>query len=825
MFKLNTISLSFAVLSLSLSLESLAQPTSTAYPRAVSDTTKNNTAVKPKKKSLEHQVFYIDEVLIQRNYKKLHTIELDRDALKNSRGTTNADFLNGIPGIQLNNIRNEAGALDVSIRGIQGQGRVPVLIDGNNQSVQTFRGYQGTSDRSYVDMDMISKVSIGKGGDLNPNALGATGGYVEMKTLDAHEIILPGKQFGFYIKGSLFNNAKTPSIPEDEKAQNHYILQNNIKESSFKNGNMTFGVAFQNKDLDIISLLSYRKQGNYFAGEQINRYHSIYNKNYYGNIRLSYKYDPEYLKENIENWDKYYDNPAVRPGQEVPNTSYQSISSLTKLGWNIAPHHRLDLSYRYHSQKAGEVLAAYWTKSFTYFEDSSLPDAPKILLPQTLESMPQWSLGTTDLHFYSAQYKLLDRNQKTKLTISAFGNSGEYLQHNGFLWVKGAQYGDQYLHRYSNAKYGITAHSHTNIDLKQLSLLFHYGISTLTEISNPKEDPNFEKQTLKYTSRHGRRNEFDAFLNTGAILFKKLKLSAGMKLQNVRINDYNSKENISYGPTYSYYSKLYYSPLSYLTIFANYSDTYRSPSMYESTVSSQVFSYNPEYPLVPEHTKITEVGIRSEIIKNDANHQWSVMANLFNNDIRQFITTAIPYTEEKGSSYTFINYDKYQLKGLEISSDYQNKYAFANVSMIFYGKPTITSHLLASLSLNDIPATNSTGFGGDLFTNRLPAKRMFNANAGLYFLKKQLTTAVRYRAHSGTDVNNTSLEGTGAQGLVEVIPKNYVLDAYAIYRAHKKMNFSIHVDNITDRYQFDLGSIITIPMPGRTIRLGIEMNF
>lgn len=48
----------------------------------------------------------------------------------------------------------------MNIRGLQGQNRVPVIIDGGQQAIDVYRGYAGVQQRSYLDPDLISSVSI-----------------------------------------------------------------------------------------------------------------------------------------------------------------------------------------------------------------------------------------------------------------------------------------------------------------------------------------------------------------------------------------------------------------------------------------------------------------------------------------------------------------------------------------------------------------------------------------------------------------------------------------------------------------------------------------
>ncbi|MFH7617721.1 TonB-dependent receptor plug domain-containing protein, partial [Pseudomonas syringae group genomosp. 7] len=59
-----------------------------------------------------------------------------------------------------------SGALDINIRGIQGPGRVPVSIDGGEQALTVWRGYNGVSNRNYIDPNLIGGIQVIKGPGL-----------------------------------------------------------------------------------------------------------------------------------------------------------------------------------------------------------------------------------------------------------------------------------------------------------------------------------------------------------------------------------------------------------------------------------------------------------------------------------------------------------------------------------------------------------------------------------------------------------------------------------------------------------------------------------
>ena len=123
--------------------------------------------------------------------------------------TSPGDVLKGQPGVQVGDNRN-GGALDVNIRGIQGQNRVAVMVDGAQQSINAYRGYAGTQQRSYIDTDFIGGILIEKGPSLAANAAGSIGGRVQVNTIEVDDIVAEGRDYGIRLKGDLADNSVVP---------------------------------------------------------------------------------------------------------------------------------------------------------------------------------------------------------------------------------------------------------------------------------------------------------------------------------------------------------------------------------------------------------------------------------------------------------------------------------------------------------------------------------------------------------------------------------------------------------------------------------------
>ena len=104
-----------------------------------------------KTKSVKNRVYAREIVNLYKSKNEVETF----------KGNTGSDLLSGMSGVYSGDARN-SGALDPNIRGVQGQGWIPVTIDGMEQAITVWRGYAGANKGNYVDPNIISSVSIEK---------------------------------------------------------------------------------------------------------------------------------------------------------------------------------------------------------------------------------------------------------------------------------------------------------------------------------------------------------------------------------------------------------------------------------------------------------------------------------------------------------------------------------------------------------------------------------------------------------------------------------------------------------------------------------------
>lgn len=219
------------------------------------------------------------------------------------------DVLKGQPGVQVGDSRN-GGGLDVNIRGIQGQSRVSVTVDGSQQALDVYRGYAGTQQRSYIDPDLISDITIDKGPSLTSSAIGGT---VKMRTIGVDDILRDGQSFGLRLKGDVWNNGVAPASRDGHSATETLYSEPHRERgglfgSRAESGSAAF--AYSHEYFDVVAAYAHRNQGNYFAGKKGQDRYRTFDRYGYEDMTVATTYNPgeEVLNSSAET-DSYLISP------------------------------------------------------------------------------------------------------------------------------------------------------------------------------------------------------------------------------------------------------------------------------------------------------------------------------------------------------------------------------------------------------------------------------------------------------------------------------------------------------------------------------------
>lgn len=727
-----------------------------------------------------------------------------------SKGISNADVFSNNTSIDANNLRNEAGALDIGIRGVQGEGRVQIFIDGSLQSTHTNRGYMGTSDRTYIDSDLISNLDIEKGPSSKGSVFGAgaIGGTVQIRTLSAEDILTAGQTAGMLLKLKTHNNNKMPQVSSNFWEQQYYEISNHNETLDFDGGGVTVATAIKRDKFNALLAFSNKRVGNYFAGEH--GYETL-----------------------IERTGSYERLPPVNPNGEVVNTSFESQSYLAKFGINFTDEHKLEITSRLHQQEAGEVLATYWYKMLPGEEKWwKEPDAngkqtwKSAKIPEGVELMPQWKPGTADVTSHNLLYHFAPKdNALVNLKFNLWQTDANLEQYNALGSNLGPNAG-QYFHEYNNKRRGIglfnTSFLHI-ADTIPVSLM--YGLSRQDEDLTPADDWQVRFKGTP-TSRNGEQIKNSLFANA-QINLDSVDLSINVNHHDSISEDFQTNETLDFSPKTDITLKADYQVFSHTSVYAKYSNAYRMPSLYESTVSNEVFTYSPDYPVAEENIVLYEVGFESQFTQLLTNNdELKLAANYFNTRINDMIATGFlpskkPDASEWEQEFTFTNYDKFVLPGVELELSYNNDLFNSHLSYTYYTDVEMCSELVATAE--KVATCNKTGFSGSLTPLRIPPNNNLVVGIGKQFFDDALDLGLTYKGHSEKHHPGGFLSSTGITALKQ-IPSSYQLDFYVNYSLNDSYSAYATVTNITDRYIVSSGSVVAMPEPGRTITVGVEIK-
>ncbi|HGM9947147.1 TPA: TonB-dependent receptor [Providencia rettgeri] len=328
-------------------------------------------------------------------------IYLGKDLVERYKGTSTADVLNSAVGVYSGDARN-SGALDPNIRGIQGQERVPVTVDGTEQSLTVYRGYNGANNRNYVDPNLISSIEIEKSGSLAGDIKTSVGGGIAIRTIGIDDVVAPGEKFGVSLKLETSSNSTRERVPhfgygEDYRdhpeiyKNNNYVFSDpvvNITPKSrgsaqffnFKDNGGRIAVGTRQEKFDLMAAYAYRRQGNYFAGKNgAHRYKESVQLNEQQTVQQQLGPDP-YLP---------FAANVFRPGKEVTNTSNELESYLVKTNLYLTENQTLHLGFRRSESTYGEIMPS--RLGFAELEGKQV--------------LPQWPLAHFTVNAYNAEYK------------------------------------------------------------------------------------------------------------------------------------------------------------------------------------------------------------------------------------------------------------------------------------------------------------------------------------------------------------------------------------------------------------------------------------
>ena len=550
------------------------------------------------------------------------SVYLGKDLVERYKGTSTADVLNSAIGVYSGDARN-SGALDPNVRGIQGQERVPVTVDGTEQALTVWRGYNGANNRNYIDPSLISSIDVEKSASLTGDVKTSVGGGIAIRTIGIDDVVSPGDEFGMSLRVETSSNSKTPRIPnygygedyrdhpELYKDRNNYVFSDpavNINPASkgnagffnLKDNSGRLAVGTRQERFDLMAAYAHRRQGNYFSGKNgANRYREP--------VRLN---DKQTSGESVGP-DPYLPFAAnvFAPGKEVANTSMEMESWLVKSNLFLTDSQTLHLGFRRSTNTYGEIMPSRLAYS---------------KLAET-GTQPQWPLANFSVNAWNLGYAWKPEDNRwidldaTLWTTHAVGNtntSGGYPREpraRDYLFEYGLRPRNPDIDgSLINTAATNSRNDRTGFTLRnKMALTSNLDLTLAGDMMKEKLDSN--DAYITYTAspfiaapRKGHRQESSVAFNFDYRPTSWLELNAGAKYINGWVEDDFLKENLKNRQRFSRTDDVVYKNIFSSRMLT--SDEYQralslgwSPDDYStSPILAKSLGMTDEYGSVPE---------------------------------------------------------------------------------------------------------------------------------------------------------------------------------------------------------------------------------
>ncbi|WP_455813436.1 TonB-dependent receptor domain-containing protein [Pseudomonas graminis] len=728
------------------------------------------------------------------------------------RGTSVGDFLSGVPGVLNGDARN-SGALDVNIRGLQGQGRVPVIVDGSSQETTIYQGYNGSNARSYIDPDFIGSVSIEKGASMGADATGAIGGVVRVSTIGVQDILLPGESVGVRIKGGFNGNSasrpaegtrggfqKGSSIYDSPSYDKLYPGGDRDRPGLFDatGGSGSLAVAGTTEFVDVVAAYAQRYNGNYYSGKK----------------------GGDGARPTVNPDNGLIVNSGLSPyreGEQVLNTSLDNESWLLKAKLKMVDNQTLDLGYSKYISDYGYQLGSTLFTTAGYYQGQ----LSNITL-DTWTARYHWQPEETDLinlrvnTFYN---KVDNRANSTTLTVST-----------GVLTTSAMRVGSE--------RWGGTVSNTSLFNTPAGDVSLEYGGGyTREDVGSPDGIELPDIMSSQPQPRQGNRRERSAFTTLEYKPQDWLTLNGNLRYQHYKTIDNASTLAEPFERTDKGWSRIVSAtvePIEGFKPYVKYSNVMRNPSIFESLTSPSFGYALDKNPVKPERARTYEAGINflrdGVMLKED---KLRLHAAYFDNKIDDYITRSnIPFQTPFFTFYTLgrVNLQSAEMRGFEVSAEYDSGQVFGSVAWNHY------THIMFCAAPGTInPAYTQCAPGGiynSFAMQQVPPKDTVTFNLGSRFLDDKLTIGSRLNwigSRYTIGIGDGSENSTQSLGLSSIQASRWnpyaLVDLYASYQLNKNASFDLNLDNLTDRFYIDAMSITPQPGPGRTLRGSVTLKF
>lgn len=814
------------------------------------------------------------------------SVFVPRATIERFRGTSTADIVKGVVGVTAGDPRT-ANALDLNIRGIQGQSRIPVIIDGGQSTMDTYRGYAGQSQRTYLDPDLISTLTVTKGPSLGANASGGIGGVVEMETLKIGDVLRDGQDVGLRVRSGVSNGSARDVPAYDAVPGND---RNTLGGQFF---NIAGGKHWDR--FDLVAAYAWRDTGNYYSGKH------------------GYDDFPQTRRTLA---------PLNPPNTEVFNTSSKSNSVLLKGTWRIDDSQTLEAGYRHYSGHQGEIMASQ-------------------IIRVDRDRVPQWAPGSVDMDAYNLRYRFNPDNDIVDLKANLWYTDADSLMYNGLTgitpwyfdrrteWYDGPSfntdpgYKDAYRNDMTQQRFGFDVSNTTHLSAGAAGLFtFDYGLSFSDEDVGPGRNAPVMHDDLINNRflRNAERKEYSAVASVKWQPDEHWEVLLGGRFNRVSIHDRNQlatpdgyevigqyrytqllngdpkrpaylakriamlnwypdangqfteasllaspykkgtvadiagwnfhditkAQDLSVPNSWTWSQPIRrtddaFMPTASITyrfdddtmVYVKYAEGVKLPSLFESTLGLFTAAKPVGGELKPERAGTWEIGASTvkQGLFTDGDTAAFKLA-YFNTRIDDLITR-----DYRTLSAGYIrNIDRFKVSGVEFQSSYDAGKVFTDLSAHYYVEAKTCAPDIAAErraygvqrkieELKNTPDCVDGGFEGSYSNTQNPPRYTVNLTVGSRLFDERLSFGTRV-THNGGPISKLDKEwNVGLSAIQQLYRPATVVDLFASWQASAQFAVDFNVDNLTDRYYLDPLALGVMPAPGRIMRLALTYRY
>lgn len=736
---------------------------------------------------------------------------ISREAIQTHPARSARDLFASVPGVFTSGDNNQNTGINVNIRGLQDQGRVVTMIDGARQNFQ--RSGHGSTGYTFVDSALLREIDVDKSVNAGVGGAANLAGSVNFRTIIADDIIKPGQQWGVEIDATTGTN-------------------------EFDFAGMASAAVRVSDNVSVLAGFSQKKIGAYAIGQNGDLgWHSagwdllgVDRPMFMGSSAASALFKAEMKPTDDMSLDLSWlgyrtefsqGDAALRNDEWIRNQT-----ATATLGWNPASA-LIDAKARFwfndttndefrpaRNAQIPDVSTGYQLTSF----GGSLDNTSTFALPAGALSLNYGLEGFRDVGSTTAEGQGIDDDPNMALWFTGANPSGTRDVWSGF---GNATFEHDWLTVSGGMRY-----QHYRLAGTSTVFLNPYTetVVTETEVRICRAIPA-GIVALRTTNPTAYQNWYNNAISNGYTFYPDDTFcsSPHIHTETEEVTRFPTEQvdvDLS-GQAWTPTATVAVEPWKGLQVFAKYSDGFRPPTIMEAMLGgSHSGAYGPGFApnpaLEPEEAKTYEVGLN--IAKDGiftATDTFRAKAVAFRRDVENYIALGnidLVAGNDTIEYAAYVNLDgTTKMKGFELEANYDLGPFYVGASY--------------TRLLTDWAKTytyNGETYNTEQYVIFVPPETKYTLDAGIRLFDRRLTFGGRMTYVGVAD---------GNWGYLDSLVGTYQTESYTVYDLYGSLavtddaRLRFAVNNLTDLAYVPALGVSSLPAPGRTATVSLNLRF